>query len=201
MNTVSFMMYISKLEKELKEDFENIYLPFYIFNKRIYTRDERQEKYDKYLIKRREIFNFIRLSNDPVTKEYFNNIVNTCTYQIVNGNMLIIMKIDLQLEKNNECPICWEERDTVVVLKCGHIICIKCLEKFVGIDAFKGTVKNRMLHMYRNGCSKCPSCPMCRCSNAFTDFYIYNFTTKEVLTDVFFEEHNSNECLNTCCLS
>lgn len=200
MDVVQFMMHVSKINDELKKDFMKIYFPIMFFGKDIHDK-EKLQIVEKYIIKRREILNFIRYTSDPKIKTYFNNIVNSGVYQILNGSMLTILKLDTGLDTFKECPICWDENtEHIVVTTCGHTSCLVCFEKLIGINSYKGTVKNKLLNMYNDKNTICPPCPVCRCSKAFTDFYIYNLKTKEVLTDIYVEDDNIT-CSNGCCIS
>lgn len=66
----------------------------------------------------------------------------------------------LQLALDPECrtcPVCLEdERETLFIYGCGHVVCTTCFELLYHLKGRKGTVHNLLGSMHRNLC--CPTC-------------------------------------------
>lgn len=79
------------------------------------------------------------------------------------GAELRRLELDSMPQVCPECPVCLEERFPIVVLDCGHDICMPCFEKLHGIECMHGTLENRLVYARFHAIGgQCPKCPMCR---------------------------------------
>jgi hypothetical protein len=62
-------------------------------------------------------------------------------YQFFGGRLLTRMMIQGGGHEPLECPICFETPEKVVVLHCGHSVCVECIKDMYGVGGCKGRVQ------------------------------------------------------------
>ena len=73
-------------------------------------------------------------------------------------------------QHTEECPVCLEQVDDMLVLQCGHILCVECTLNMLGVAQSKGTLHNRIAFGNYN---LQPKCPVCRDAHAFVKYKEY----------------------------
>ena len=89
-------------------------------------------------------------------------------YAMCGGVDLKRLELDIFGYKD-ECPICYEVPTNMIILDCGHIMCLTCLKQIYKIDHMKGTLPNLIqyaLYTY----PKETKCPVCRLSKPITSY-------------------------------
>lgn len=89
--------------------------------------------------------------------EWYNN--NKIKYNFCGGYKL--KRIDLEIHGFEECPICLEIQNTMIISDCGHVLCINCFKQLYHIDNLNGKLFNLISYsIYYN--HVIPKCPICR---------------------------------------
>jgi len=103
-------------------------------------------------------------------KEFYNGLILDPTMHMFSRKEHVLLDLNSAFETNTECPICLEPfHDDVLVLKCGHLLCLNCSLDVHGVKNKKGTIHNRIAHgafMNKNA----SKCPVCQSKKAFQDF-------------------------------
>jgi hypothetical protein len=93
---------------------------------------------------------------------------------IFGGFIRSYLKIRTSDNNNIECPICLDDIkinvQKVMMLDCGHTICLDCVKSYLGINNLKGTIGNLIAH----GVYMTPniSCPICKRKHPFSYYKI-----------------------------
>jgi hypothetical protein len=206
MDYVWFVMYLSRLNEEFCKEFDRIYFPFFpdFFSDhkqdkhRLHRIKKTMDLYNKYQPKVQEIKRFAYTATDHRVQRFFKSVTNNHTYEILFGKRVVMMHIDIGKTICNECPVCLnDEVNVCVITKCGHILCVDCVESIHNIGDINGTLNNRILNV-----SSKP-CPMCRYAKPFNDIYIYDSTSGNVGADIYIKKEGEEyfNCTSSCCVS
>ena len=98
----------------------------------------------------------------------------------------ILTRLELESKTliEQECPICFEEigKDKpCIILKCGHISCIECLQKLYGIDEIKGTLYNKIRYRETYSPMMCPTCRYVNPCGKLDDINIFPKNQRSIL--------------------
>jgi hypothetical protein len=93
---------------------------------------------------------------------------------VVLGNNLQFKWLELQLSNTiEECPVCLEASEQLVILHCGHILCNDCVLGLINSKDKIGTLNNLILSRRQSG-HVYYRCPSCRGEHAFKDYILFN---------------------------
>lgn len=104
---------------------------------------------------------------------FYNQILMDPRLHMFSRKEQVLLDIGSAFETNTECPICLEQfHGDVLVLDCGHIVCLDCSLGVHGAKHTKGTVHNRIAHgAYLN--RNASKCPVCQSKRAFQNFEFF----------------------------
>lgn len=102
-----------------------------------------------------------KASPAPRALEWMARAGRELRFAFMGGKELTSLRMSLP----TECPVCLEERDEVAISRCGHVVCIACLEIMYDMRGRKGTFHN--LIDARDG-SRSTTCPLCRKARPFS---------------------------------
>ncbi len=98
----------------------------------------------------------------PNALQWMNMVQTKLKYNFLGGYMLTSLSIKLPIE----CDICFHNVNHIAVSKCGHYMCIECLEDMYKMRGKKGTFQNLVDSFYSE--HKLTCCPFCRYNQPFT---------------------------------
>lgn len=108
-------------------------------------------------------------NKDNYAMAWLQYVHNKHMFAFVSG----IKKTQLSIHntESKECPICFEESNNVIIMHCGHILCLDCVKNMLNVQQKRGTIYNLIAHgLY--SIQHRPSCPFCRHKKALCDYEI-----------------------------
>lgn len=143
----------------------------------------------------KDIYDFIilnKLSAKKIIKKIKKKggVEHDKIYDFMRSDAFIKLIIKVNDTTIGECPICLEEGFTdAVITRCGHIICLDCVLKYIGVWNKIGTIGN-LLYNARMSC-----CPLCRQTGAFLDLQNVNIIGNWTLSSL--HKGGRNRCAST----
>lgn len=106
---------------------------------------------------------------------WWSTIQNKNELCFLNGMMKTKIELDNvqnQQRSTIECPVCLDNiSKDIMIMNCGHVICMECVKGMLHVSHTKGTVHNLIAHG-RHVTSPNASCPLCRNYHAFIRYKI-----------------------------
>ena len=108
-------------------------------------------------------------TKDDKALKWLQRVHNQRLFSFVSG----IKKTELVIQQSadcvRECPVCFDEVDSTIIMHCGHTLCLGCVKDMLKVKNTKGTIYNVIAHgLYVN--VRGASCPLCRDGKAFVDY-------------------------------
>lgn len=96
-------------------------------------------------------------------RPWLSQVMSEGSYSFLNRLHLRILELQLYGPTEDDyCPICFDPPQStspVILLNCGHLLCLQCTLQLYRAENINGTLRNRIAlgeHVYR------PCCPVCR---------------------------------------
>lgn len=117
-----------------------------------------------------------RMNPAPGAQAWLRKTKTDLTYKFMGSCELTCLSIKLPAE----CGVCLEMVDKIAIAKCGHYLCLDCLENMYHMNGRKGTFQN--LIRYDDYLTNKP-CPFCRVKRPFERlrFFPPNMVDEKVL--------------------
>lgn len=100
---------------------------------------------------------------------WLQSVQNRHMFQFVGGIKKTLLALEENVCAQKECPICLDEYNkNLIIMHCGHFICLGCAKHMLHVSKLKGTIYNLIAHgTYKRDNSRCP---LCRDKVAFRKF-------------------------------
>lgn len=95
-----------------------------------------------------------RIQPCPNAKVWLSTSMKDLKFKFMGGKETTALRLTLP----DECPICLESSSSIAIAKCGHYVCIQCLEKMYNMKNRNGTYINLIDYEDERFQSKCPCC-------------------------------------------
>jgi hypothetical protein len=129
----------------------------------------KKELYNYAILNKKCLYKLIKRLNKRL-KCNLNSLLNK--YDFCCGYKLKKLELNI-FGYNDDCPICLEKPSQIIIMDCGHVICVDCVKKLYNIDQLKGTLQNLISYsIYYN--KKIPKCPECRYLHPVSTVRLFN---------------------------
>jgi hypothetical protein len=95
-----------------------------------------------------------RVSPKPMTIDWLVRVRKELKFKFICG----VEATTLNMTFPTKCPVCFDDVNEVVISKCGHILCVTCLESMYEMNGVKGTYHNIISCKDSEKARRCPSC-------------------------------------------
>ena len=113
-----------------------------------------------------------KILRQQIFKEWLVDAKQRHIWRFLDGKVITMLEIRVGEKNINECQICFEEKNTVIIMKCGHSMCVECLLDMMGASKYNGTLHNIIAYGRYNNPLK-SRCPFCRDQMALHDYNLY----------------------------
>lgn len=103
--------------------------------------------------------------------DWYRQSIQNKSILFARKNIQAVLEFSKSIRPDVECPICFDpiQKDSVIILNCGHVLCASCVLGVLGVDRMHGTFANRIAHgAHANSCRA--RCPLCREPGVFQNW-------------------------------
>lgn len=101
-----------------------------------------------------------RMTPAPGAQAWLRKTKTDLKYKFMGSSELTTLSLNMPVE----CGVCMDNVECVAIAKCGHYLCIECLEHMYHMNGRKGTYRNLIMY---DDFVKNKTCPFCRVKRPF----------------------------------